>query len=489
MSGRKEYNISITNVQWEGMQRAVQTARYEAHNAEENLRQTEAATARRMRDLQNRCNQEIQGLTRELQDQARNGAAVLRQTQDAFNVCMRQQKQEQAEALQRAQENYNRRLYEQGIQEAEARRLLAREQEEARRRMEERFDQELRDQKIKLERELGETRAELQGQITGIIQNMEAERKSKADIAASWIHQARLLLNDIDEKYRHRLFALGEWDSLAHRLEQAESNNSAALAMSEAALGAAQDVCSGAIELRERVIIAEAEWIEVFDRANRFLAEANSRITALEGLEYTLQEDGKDIRVAAEIDRWSYGGLSRVKDGIAILQNTINEPDVSLARLQDTIAQIKHLDEKITELESEGRNNFLASELRREIGAEMEERLPGWDLEEVFFLGEDERNDLHLLFRHKNGEDRLSLTVAGGQEGKDSTTVTSDFRCTSTHSMETRDGWVEEITGAIHGFAPEARRVAPQEYANRMNGDPRAFEVETLKQPVAVPDK
>ncbi|MDR0710456.1 MAG: hypothetical protein LBF77_10375 [Spirochaetaceae bacterium] len=488
MSGRKEYNISITNVQWEGIQRAVRTAQHEAQNAKENIRQTEAAAAWRMQDLQNRCNQEIQGLTRELQDQARNGAVVLRQTQDAFNARMRQQEQEQAEALRRAQETYNRRLHEQEMQEAEARRLLAREQAEARRRMEERFGQELRNQKTELERELGETRIELQGQITGIIQNMEEERRSKAEIAASWIHQARLLLNDIDGKYRHRLFAPGERDSLACRLEQAENNNSDAVAMSEAALVAAQDVCNGAIELRERVIIAEAEWLEVFDRANRLLAEADSRITALEGLEYTLEEDGKEVRVAAEIDRWSYGGLSGAKDEIASLQSAINEPDISLARLQDTIAQIKHLDEKITELESEGRNNFLASELRREIGAEMEERLPGWDLEEVFFLGEDERNDLHLLFRHRNGEDHLSLTITGGQEGKDSTTVTSDLRCTSTHSMETRDGWVEEITGAIHGFAPDARRVAPQEYVNRMNGDLRAFDVETLKQPVTVPN-
>ncbi|MDR2094491.1 MAG: hypothetical protein LBP76_03100 [Treponema sp.] len=489
MSGRKEYNISITNVQWESMQRAVQTAQHEAQNAEKNRRQTEAAAAQRMRDLQNRCNQEIQGLTQELQNQARNGAVVLQQTQDAFNAHIRQQEQEQAQALQRAQETFNRRIHEQGMKEAEARRLLAQEQEEARRRMEERFVRELQNQKAELERELEETRREIQNQVTDIIQNMEAERRSKAEIAALWINQARLLLNDIDEKYRHRLFASGEWDRLTRRLEQAEGNNTGTVAMSEAALSTAQDVCNDAIELRERVIIAEAEWTEVFNHINRLLVEADSRIAALEGLEYTLQEDGREVRVAAEIDHWSHGRLSGVKDEMAVLQSAINKPDITLARLQDTVAQINHLDEKITAVESEGRNNFLASELRREIGAEMREKLPGWNLEEAFFRGEDERNDLHLLLRHKNGEDQLSLTIAGGQEGKDSTMVTSDLRCTSTHSMETRDGWVEEITGAIHGFAPDARRVAPQEYANRLNGDLRAFDVETLKQPITAPNK
>jgi hypothetical protein len=439
MSGRKVYPISITNVQWETMNRAVQTARTEAHSAAENRRKAEAEARRRIQDMQNRCNEQINGLNRELQNQANRQADALRQAQNDF-----------AGRLERQQTAY---------------------------------DQAMREQKAELEQRLRVTRAEIQAEINSINSRMEGERKNQAEIANFWITQAHILLNDIDSKYRHRLFAAGEFDGLNSRLRQAENDVLNPANLSQAAIASAREVCNSAMELRERVIIAEAEWTNTFDIANRSLVESTNRIEGLELLEYTLQEDGKDIKVAAEIDHWSDGALCEVKNEIENLRGIIAKPDIlSIERLQDVIAQIKHLDSKITDSENTARNNFLASQLRREIGAEMEEKLPGWILNEVLFEGEDERKDLHLIFTHINGSDQLSLIIQGGQQGRDSARVVSDFFCNSHRSGDTRDGWIKEITDVIQGFEPNARPVCAPEYAGSLDGNRAALDVDSIKQ-------
>jgi hypothetical protein len=115
----------------------------------------------------------------------------------------------------------------------------------------------------------------------------------------------------------------------------------------------------------------------------------------------------------------------------------------------------------------------------------METRLPGWVLEQVLFRAEDEREDLHLIFRHRNGQDQLSLTIQGGQQGRDSTKVVSDFFCNSHSSGDTRDEWICEIREAIQqGVDPNARTVCAPGYATRMNGDSRSLDISEIKKPL-----
>jgi hypothetical protein len=472
MSGRKEYPISITNVQWERMSRAVSTAQAEARNAERNRGQAEAAARQRIQDMQNRCNQQINGLNRELQDKVKKQADDLRQVQNDYTSRIHQQQAAFEQALHEQQDKMKK--------QADDLRQVQNDYTSRIRQQQAAFEQALREQKAKLENHLRAERREIQNQINAINNRMKAEHKSQSEIANFWTAQAHIFLNDIDSKYRHRLFFTGEWEGLNSRLRQAEHD--AANNLNQVSIATSREVCNRAMELREQVIICETEWTQAFNAANGLLVELKNQLEALEALEYTLPEG----RVSAEIDYWSFGALAAVKNEIKTLQETIDKPDALPTKgLEDIITRIKHLDDQIAEAENLARKNFLASQLRREIGAEMEEKLPGWVLEQVLFRGEDERQDLHLIFTHMNGSDKLSLIIQGGQQGKDSARIISDFFCNSHRSGDTRDNWIQEITNVIQGFEPNARPVCTPEYANSLDGNRGVLDVKAIKKAVS----
>jgi hypothetical protein len=465
MSGRKEYPISITNVQWQRMNREIATARSDAQTAnrdreraERDRKRAEDVARQRMQEMQSRCNQQINGLNRELQNQAQRQAEALRRTQTTFDQSLRNQAQQQVNALHQAQNDLNSRIQQQ-------RTVL---------------EQAMREQKAELERQLRAAQAEMQTEINNINNRMEAERKGQSEIANYWIIQARNLLDDIDSKYRHRLFKPGEWDRLNSRIRQAENNAANLINLNQAAFSAAQEVCNRAMDLRGEIIIAESEWIQTLNIANNLIVESTGRIERLEELEYTLQEDGEDVVYSAEVDYWSNGALSEAKGDIERLRGLIAKPDdLTIKDLQDYIAQIKHLDDKITAAAELAGDNFQASQLRRRMGADIQAKLPGWGLDEILFEGEDERKDLHLIFTHRNGADRLSLIIRNGQEG--AARIVSDLFCETDNSLDSRDRWVNEVTAAINGYEPDARPVCTPEYRNSPSGNRTALDVESIK--------
>lgn len=433
MSGRKDYPITITSSQWENMRQAVTTAESRATNAEQNTRRAESDAQGRLTDLQNRCNQQVAGLERELQNQSRN----------------------HSEALNRAERDFNQRLHQQGVT----------------------FQEALRQQSIEFERELRNSHENLQTQLNNITQRMEAEQQNQAKIASYWINQAQSLLNEIDSKYRHRLFIPREWDMLNMELRSAQDDLNR---QNEAALATARRICFQAVDLRDRVFASEWEWTQLYNYANSKLVGVKNRIESLNSLQYIEQEDGKQVSVLAEVDFWTNNSLTAASQEQQRLENIIRTRDnLSLEQLRSFVEQISILNNRISEIDVSARDNYCASQVRREIGAELIDKLPGWNIDEVLFESEDERENLHLIFRQINGIDRLSLIIRGGSQNN--TNVTADYFCDSHNSGERHDEYVRQVNQAVQFVDPNSQPRVALNYARQTSGDRRVLNVEEIK--------
>jgi len=138
------------------------------------------------------------------------------------------------------------------------------------------------------------------------------------------------------------------------------------------------------------------------------------------------------------------------------------------------------LDNAVSEADNCAEDNYCAAQFRRELGAEMIERLPGWNLEEVLFKGEDEREDLHLIFKNINGVDKLSLIVQG--KYRERMNITADYFCNSNKSGESHDEYVEQVRQAISGTVGcDVEPRADIRYEGRTSGDPKVLDVEEIK--------
>jgi hypothetical protein len=208
--------------------------------------------------------------------------------------------------------------------------------------------------------------------------------------------------------------------------------------------------------------------------------EVKNRIESLNSLQYTEQEDGKQISIPAQVDFWTNNSLTKAEQERQNLENNIRNPNnISSDYIRSLIEQISSLDDRISNIDTSARDNYCASQVRREIGAELVDRLPGWNIEEVLFESEDERENLHLIFRQINGLDRLSLIIRGGNQTN--TNITADYFCDSHNSGERHDEYVSQVNQAVNVVDPNAQPRTVPNYARQTSGDRRVLNVEDIK--------
>ena len=415
-------------------ERKGEDAEKKAEKAKKRAKQIEAQAQERLLNLQNRCNQQIDGLNHELQRQASTYQETMKHMENRFREKLHQQDSD--------------------------------------------FKDYLRKQRNEFEKSLRNSHQNLQTQINVINEKMEVERRTQEEIAGYWINQSQKILDDIDSKYRHRLFASREWEMLSMRLSCAKDDLEKGSIAS--ALTTSREVSFQAIGLQDKVIAAEWEWTKLYNHTVSNLMDAKERIAILESLTYVEQAENGEESVPARVDFWSKGALAEAKQKLETLENTTrSESDnFSSDELRSFIEQISVLDNSITEIKNSAADSYCASLLREEIGAEMEGRLPGWNLDTVLFEGEDERENLHLLFTHINGTDKLSLIVRGNR--REETNVTADYFCNCSDG-ERHDEYVRQVNGAINGIDPgSVCRIDPA-YIGKVSGDPSVLNVEEIK--------
>jgi len=257
---------------------------------------------------------------------------------------------------------------------------------------------------------LDEQRRELQGQIQTIQDHIVAKEQHAQGQAQQWLQDTQTLLKVIDESYDHQKFKPGELAKLQNELQIAENN--IAQGHYEAAISTTQRTYLHTQELRLELERQTLEWNAYLTAARQNAAEVLAACDTHQTALFTFDtEDGAE-EVAAEVDFWTHGALSKLRQQIAEEQNKLDNPDnLSLEELKQSIAHAEQWRQQSEQLVEQAKEALIASQLRNNIAQSIEAALQnaGWEVVDSTYEGEDFRGALHVKLQHLSNDELVTI--------------------------------------------------------------------------------
>lgn len=415
MSGQKETYVRLRRSEYN---RVMSTCR-RVDNIDGNVRATmqrEAANLRR--DLESR----VAGINRR-HDNLEKGLSQMGDAMRKAEAEQTRRMKEQAKQFQRGLDGLGKEMK---SQRKEYRRLI---KEQA-----QRFDKAMAQQRKDLERQIGDVR--------------DAIAKKAADEAAQarqWIDDTRVFLDLIDRETRHEKFSPGDMEKLRGEFAMAEGNFNQETY--QAAIAAAQQTYRRASELRMKVAQLEMQWEAALDTARQSAAEALATLDAQTTARLTFE--GGEEEVPCEVDFWTEGGISALREEVAAEQKRLGAPeDLSLEDLKDSVARSEAWRDRSLELAETARERLMASQLRNNIAQAIHAALAGagWDIADAAFEGQDFRGALHLKLRNFPGDEIVTIiTPKEGERGEMENNLLVSFFDHNTNDEDLRKEQRDEI--------------------------------------------
>lgn len=148
-------------------------------------------------------------------------------------------------------------------------------------------------------------RAELQADLDAI-KERDCTHKEQAEF---WISQEELFFTDI-EQYRHELFTPKQLTRLRSQLVQVQQDMQ--INAYQSAIASARNVFNQAVDLEERVVQAEIEWLHYHTQLQRSFADLRSELYYHQTMQFIVDTDNGEERIDANSDYWTNGTLSSV---------------------------------------------------------------------------------------------------------------------------------------------------------------------------------
>ncbi|KHD10556.1 hypothetical protein PN36_06760 [Candidatus Thiomargarita nelsonii] len=253
---------------------------------------------------------------------------------------------------------------------------------------------------------LDEQRRELQGQIQTIQDHIVAKEQHAQGQARQWLQDTQALLKVIDESYDHQKFKPGELAKLQNELQIAENNISQG--HYEAAISTTQRTYLHTQELRLELERLTLEWNAYLTAARQSAAEVLAACDTHQTAKFTFDSE----EVAAEVDFWTHGALSKLRQQVAEEQNKLDKPDnLSLDELKQSIAHSEQWRQESEALVEQAKEALIASQLRNNIAQSIEAALEdaGWDVVDSTYEGEDHRGALHLKLQNLATDELVTI--------------------------------------------------------------------------------
>lgn len=266
---------------------------------------------------------------------------------------------------------------------------------------------------------IAQERAEREKQINQLqsrVGQIEDREDRLQQRAAAWLQDLRILQESVD-KLPHQRFAPGSMARINGHIDQAELNlrNEA----SQAALGQAQNAYFELIELRSEVLFREQEfevaYLHALERVRSLIEEVEQN---RQGVIPSDQSEQQDIEV--DVDFWSRGRLSRIKDRLREIEQSLEKDKETL-----TLDQVTQKEEEAASLRPQlveaveaarlGIINSQACYNVAEIIAEvMEEQ--GYSVEQGTYEGEDQREAYAIKLRNLGGDEFVSIVTPSAEQ-------------------------------------------------------------------------
>ncbi len=266
---------------------------------------------------------------------------------------------------------------------------------------------------------LEQQREHLQSQISHIEQRLQQEKVSKQERAQQWANNTRLLLDGINEHYRHEKFAPGELRKLQDELRLVATNLSNG--DFEAAISASQQTYLRAGELQLNLALKETEWQAWLDTAKQSAAEVLAACDTHKLAEYVFETEEGETAIEAEVDYWTDNKLSALRAQVETEQQRLSSTDdLSVDDFQQSHTQSAEQRAQVEALVEEAQDALLASQLRNNLGQSIEAALQeaGWETIDATYEGEDNRRAVHLKLKNMAGDEMVSIiTPEPSEEG------------------------------------------------------------------------
>lgn len=265
----------------------------------------------------------------------------------------------------------------------------------------------------------------LQRQIDSVVDNLQAEREQKQQLAQDLLADVQMICQQMDQEYQHERFAPGKLAQLQGELELVQQNIEAGV--SEAAIANAQQTYLKLADLRLELEQKEQEWQLYYQAVFADLQNLLSEVDANRQVELEMGE-GEDLdKFSVEVDYWTQGRFSDYEQNLQQLHQQLVEGESSL-----TTEQLKHLSQQIldqepqlAELLEQAKLSILGSQMRAEIAANVVDALEelGYSRVGDTYEGDDNRNTFVVKLKNIAGDEVVTVIRPEAEFGANSVSI------------------------------------------------------------------
>ena len=275
----------------------------------------------------------------------------------------------------------------------------------------------IQEQGYRFEQAMAEQGRILQDQINDIGTHLAKKEASEQTSAAHWMKNTGSLLNLMQDTFNCKKFQPGRLQQLQD--EQSLCQNSFNSGHYQAAISSAQQTYLRAQSLRTELERQTLEWNALLTvakgRTAEILATCDTLVTSRLAIE--TEEGTQDI--AAEIDFWTEGELSKLKRHITEEQQRFESPDnLSKEDLEQSITQFHQNIVQSQTLTARAKEALLASQLRNNIGQMIESSFldTDWEITDSTYEGEDYRRAMHVKLTNTSGDEMVAIITPEKEE-------------------------------------------------------------------------
>ena len=242
----------------------------------------------------------------------------------------------------------------------------------------------------------------------------ESDAQARAD---QWLRDADVLLNHISQHQRHQQFAPGELDVLRNELALSQAN--IRQGHFQAAIATGQALYSKALKLQAEIEFRQLEWDTYHAEALRGARTCMAAVEAQVMAKWVFDTDEEQRELDAEIDYWSDGALTRLKDRVAAGLTTLEQQTPTLDELKRQIASNQTLQAELDDVVTLAKERLIASQLRVNIAEDVLGDLEqsGWQLLDSVWQGEEAddgkgwKNSYHMKLQDLGGNEMISIIL------------------------------------------------------------------------------
>lgn len=281
-------------------------------------------------------------------------------------------------------------------------------------------DQKLQRQREELQRNISTVGSKLEGQISAVDQKVNSlaqqiatREQGDRELAEYWTQEAARMLSQIRGYFREQLLDQKRIDVLERKIRQA--NDDIRGGQYQSSITAGRDAFFDALDMKEELVVAELEWNYWYNAVKSRESQLLQGLESAENRIYEIDTVDGVLEYSNGIDYWTFGQLSIWRNQVAGFRNSIqNVNSMTRNELQAAEEQLHALQEQLALIENAAHINVTMSVSRYEtatkIGNILDSNYEMIDSDGEFF-GREDREEYHAIFQNPNTGDQVAVVI------------------------------------------------------------------------------